>query len=227
MRPPLVVLASARELPPGDAWLGAEERATLARLRAPRRRRDFRLGRLAARRAVALLDGRLAGAGTGTLEVRRGPGGAPWACREGVPVDATLSISHSDGWAAAAVQPGRVRLGCDVESVAPRSPGFSADYFTPAEQAFLGGGGPGEAALRATLLWSAKESVMKALGEGLRLAPRGVEVLPCLAPPTAAGWRAFSIAGPPQARNLRGSWRVAEGLVLSVAAEAGEPSLQS
>lgn len=225
MTTPLVLLAAAFELPPGDEWLRPAEQATLLRLRVPKRRRDFRLGRFAAKRAMALC-GECEGAFSRRhFEVRPAPGGAPLAFCDGAPLGVALSISHSDGWAAAAVQRGTGSLGCDLERIEERSSAFLEDYLTPSERAFVTSGPESERPLRATLAWSAKEAVMKALGEGLRLAPASVEILPAIHPVSETGWRHFSVSAPPTAAGLRGFWRVVGKLVLTVAGGLGEPRL--
>jgi 4'-phosphopantetheinyl transferase len=222
---PLVCVASARDLPAGDAWLQPGERAALARLRAPRRRRDFRLGRFAARKALGLCAGRLSPDG-GRVEVRPAAGGAPVAWQDGARLPVTLSISHSDGWAAAGIEPGGGRLGCDLEHIEGRSRAFVHDYFSPDERRLVDAGADArERALRATLVWCAKEAVMKALGEGLRLPPLAVSVCPSFAAASASGWRPFTIGRPRAAADLAGSWRRIEGFVLAVAGETSEPRL--
>jgi 4'-phosphopantetheinyl transferase len=219
---PLVLLASAVELPPGDEWLSPAERAALERFRAPKRRHDFRLGRFAAKRVLADLYGDEESLAVRRFEIRPASGGVPVAFRDGAPLDVTLSISHSAGWAAAAVQPGEGWLGCDLERIEERSHVFVLDYFTPGEQAVAEGGSDG--GRRATLVWSAKEAVMKALGEGLRLPPATVEVVPDLHLASRAGWRRFAVAAPLAARDLRGFWRGSGELLLTVVASE-EPRL--
>lgn len=224
MNAPLVLLAEASGLPPGDDWLHPGEREELRRLRAPRRRRDYRLGRFAARRALAMLEG-APPADACRFEVRRAPSGVPRAFRDGVPLAVALSISHSEGHAAAAARWGSGRLGCDLESVESRSRAFRDDYFTVAERDLVeAGDAPRDRALRATLVWSAKEAVMKALGEGLRLPPCEVEVCPSFDAESALGWRGFAIRHP-RAAGLAGSWRELDGLLLTVAGVAAEPRL--
>jgi 4'-phosphopantetheinyl transferase len=220
--PPLVLLAGAFELPRDEEWLGPAERAALVRLRVPKRRRDFRLGRFAAK---TLLE---AGEPTGDLarfEVRPAPSGAPLAFHDGAPLAVALSISHSNGWACAATQSGTEPLGCDLERIEPRSPAFLEDYFTQAEQAFVATGPQEERSWRATLIWSAKEAVMKALGQGLRLPPAAVRVAPASTPVSVEGWGSFSVLAPPAAMTLRGSWRVLGEFVLTVAGGGDEPRL--
>jgi 4'-phosphopantetheinyl transferase len=219
----LVLLVAARDLPPGEAWLGPQERAALGRFRAPRRRRDFRLGRLAARRALALLED--GSEDQSRFEVRPDPRGVPLAFRDGAPVAVALSISHSDGWAAAAVQRGVGPLGCDLERIEPRSEAFISDYFTAREQAFVAEATDRDRDLRATLVWSAKEAVMKALGAGLRMPPAGVEVAPCLEPAPDGVWRTFRVSSPTAAAGQRGLWRVQGAFVLTVARTIQEAGL--
>jgi 4'-phosphopantetheinyl transferase len=218
----IVLLARAGELPPDDEWLSAAERGTLRRFRRPERQRDFRVGRLAAKRALALLHGHELPSAARRFEVRPAPGGAPRAFADGIPLDVTLSIGHSDGRAAAAVRWGRAELGCDVERIEERSRAFVLDYFTAAEQAFVDGRCDG--GRRATLVWSAKEAVMKALGEGLRLAPATVEVRPDVHFVSRDGWRRFELSAAAAPPALRGFWREVEDLVITVAADE-EPRL--
>jgi phosphopantetheinyl transferase len=80
----------------------------------------------------------------------------------------------------------------------------------------------GDAALAATLVWSAKESVMKALREGLRIPPRAVEVSPERGPADGA-WRPFAAHGPGQ-DAWQGWWKAEAGFVLcAVARPASGP----
>jgi len=63
-----------------------------------------------------------------------------------------------------------------LELIEPRSDAFIADYFTVEERASIMQTAATERPLLVTLLWSAKESALKALREGLRLDTRSVEV---------------------------------------------------
>jgi hypothetical protein len=116
-------------------------------------------------------------------------------------------------------------LGCDLERIEGRSRAFLEDYLTPHERAFVAEGPESEYPLRATLVWSAKEAVMKALGEGLRLPPASVQVAPGLEPASGAGWRRFSVLAPRAAADLQGFWRGVGPFVLAVADGPQEPRL--
>ncbi len=52
------------------------------------------------------------------------------------------------------------------------SDAFVADYFAPEEQTLIAHSSPADRELMLALLWSAKESALKALREGLRLDTR-------------------------------------------------------
>jgi 4'-phosphopantetheinyl transferase len=160
-----------------DDWLGAWERSHLGGLRFPKRRADWRLGRWTAKHAVAdYLDlshdpGTLA-----RIQIQPATSGAPEVFIDEPPGDISISLSHRDGIAACAVGAPGALLGCDLEVVEPHSDAFVADYFTAEEQAMTRQAPePLRYALMA-LIWSAKESALKALRTGLRIDTRCVSV---------------------------------------------------
>jgi 4'-phosphopantetheinyl transferase len=166
-------------VPGEDDWLSDSEIAVQGKLRFAKRRADWRLGRWTAKRALsACLNLPAARQAFREIEVRAAASGVPEAYLSNQRADVTISLSHSSGRAVCAVAVGRVALGCDLEAIEPRSAAFIADYLDAAEQACLAGTPPGTQSSLATLLWSAKESALKALGVGLRLDTRSVVVGP-------------------------------------------------
>ena len=168
---------SDADLPAGDDWLTARERATLNAMRFPKRRADWRLGRWTAKRALSaylsLLDYHQA---LTNIEIRPAASGAPEAFIANRPASAAISLSHCNGNAVCLVAPSGTALGCDLELVEPRSDGFVADYFTAEEQELIAQASAADRSCLPTLLWSAKESALKALHQGLRLDTRSVTV---------------------------------------------------
>lgn len=138
--------------------------------------------------------------------------GAPEAFVLGRPAGPVLSLTHGHGVAVAALAPAGVLLGVDLERVEPRTAAFLADWLTPSERSFTAAAA-GEPGLAATLVWSAKEAVMKALREGLRIPPKAIEALPG-AGPADGRWRPFSARGPSD-EAWRGWWRTLDGFVLT------------
>lgn len=95
------------------AWLGASERARLARFVRAERRRQFIAGRTLLRLALA----RLLGLAPESFAIEERPGRAPALA---VPASAgvSFSISHSGAWVACAVSTD-TEVGLDVERVDP------------------------------------------------------------------------------------------------------------
>ena len=219
------LLATAANVPSGDTWLVERERVVLAGLRVVKRRDDWRLGRWTAKRAVAYAVGRRAATISGQefsfdlrrLEIRAASGGAPEALLDGRPASVAISISHAAGRGLCAVAPANIVVGCDVERIEPRSAAFVADYCDSRERALVEDAPDADRPRLATLLWSAKESALKALGEGLRLDTRSVAVRAEMDPHGPA-WRALAAHHFDSGRGFAGWWREVDGLMLTLLA---------
>jgi 4'-phosphopantetheinyl transferase len=207
------LLASA--CPPSLDFLAPGERARAASLHVARRRGEFLLGRWAAKSLIASV---LDCAPGPWLEVRAAPSGQPLAFLDGSPLRLSISISHREGLALAALDETGSPLGADLEHLEPRSAAFVRDYFTAREAEAVARGDP---ELVANLIWSAKESALKALGKGLTADTRSIEVE--LGPPLASPWQALVIHG---AHGLQGFWRRHREHVLTIVGSPGsEPRL--
>ena len=168
---------SEADLPAGNDWLSASEVERLNAMRFPKRRADWRLGRWTAKRAVSAYLNMLGDhQALPNIEIRPAASGAPEAFIADRPASAAISLSHCNGNALCAVAPFGTALGCDLELVEPRSDAFVADYFTAEEQELVAQASAADRSFFSTLLWSAKESALKALHEGLRLDTRSVTV---------------------------------------------------
>jgi len=165
------------DVPAENDWLSAGESVCLSGLRFAKRRADWRLGRWTAKCAVASFLRVPADPQALTkIAIRPASSGAPEVFFASEPALVTLSISHRSGVAMCAVAPSGVDLGCDLEVIEPRSEAFVDDYFTPSEQALVAQACAQDRSRLLALLWSAKESALKALREGLRLDTRSVVV---------------------------------------------------
>lgn len=165
------------DVPKGEAWLNLGEANHLRSLRIPKRRADWLLGRWTAKNAVALfLDLSAEPRALKDIEILPAPSGAPEVFVRNEPAAVTISLSHRSGVAACALAPSCVLLGCDLEIVEPHSAAFAFDYFTVEEQALIASAATGDRLRLLALLWSAKESALKALREGLRVDTREVIV---------------------------------------------------
>jgi 4'-phosphopantetheinyl transferase len=221
------LLLARADLPFGEAWLAPAERDRLAGLHVPKRRAEWLLGRWTAKQAVlASLPQALAAA---DVEIRAAHDGAPEVLLEGRPAPLAVSLSHRAGLALCTVAPAGTALGCDIELVEPRSDAFVTDYLTAAERGLVERAGPSRGALAVTLVWSAKESALKALRAGLRLDTRDVVVAlgqeepPAVSVPPGQWWP-LAVGYPAGGRALAGWWRWdAEWVTTVVAAPPPAP----
>jgi 4'-phosphopantetheinyl transferase len=165
------------DAPIDNAWLCAHEARCLSGMKFAKRSNDWRLGRWTAKCAIAAYLGwRVESSVLVHIEIRPATSGAPEAFIAGQRAALGVSLSHCGGRAIAAVVPSEVVVGCDLEAIEPRLDAFVSDYFTTEEQLLVENvPAPFRPAL-VTLLWSAKESALKALHEGLRLDTRSVLV---------------------------------------------------
>jgi 4'-phosphopantetheinyl transferase len=165
------------DVPAPNDWLSSTELLYLHQLRFPKRRDDWRLGRWTAKRAFALRFGLLQLPHTlANIEIRPAPSGAPVLFFEDKLAPVTISLSHRYGSAICALAPPFVQLGCDLELIEPHTDAFIADYFTAQEQQQVADTPAADRSALLALLWSAKESALKALHTGLRLDTRLVSV---------------------------------------------------
>jgi 4'-phosphopantetheinyl transferase len=183
------LLVPVAEVPDGDDWLAPSEATFQQSLHVPHRRSDWRLGRWAAKKALAAWLGRPIP--PDRIAIHPAPDGAPEILLDGEPAPVALSFSHRAGRALCMLAPEGTVLGCDLELIEPRSKAFIQDYFTAHEQARVAASPETDRPLLANLLWSAKESALKALRTGLRMDTRSVEVELAEGPQKGSDWQGF------------------------------------
>jgi phosphopantetheinyl transferase len=210
----------------GQAWpglLSPREAAILATLAFLPRRRKWLLGRAAAKQ---LLRECLPDRAATEVSILNRDSGEPYVFLEGEGEWARpISLSHRSevGLAAVPTEPG-MRIGADIEAIAPRDPALVRQFFTEEEAAWVAASGQERDEVVARI-WSGKEAVLKLLGVGLRLDTRTI----------VCGRNSSSFSGcpagfcpcevtvpspPPEAaspRALRVAWRRVPGHVLTVA----------
>ncbi len=203
-------------------WLTAGENVHLSGLKVPKRRKDWLLGRFTAKQLVSdaapVVFGRALS--PETFEIAAESFGAPFVRHvsgERLPLSITISHSHSAAFCALLADRAS-EIGGDLELLEPRSELFVRDFFTPAEIESWVESPLSERSLFANTVWSAKESVLKALGLGLRVDTRRIEVRlyeePVSGPlrPEGPGWRRFDARCeadvPGGERAFSGCWTV-------------------
>jgi len=215
---------SEADVPAENDWLSPNEAVCLEGMRFAKRRTDWRLGRWTAKRALSVcLDVPAHPQVFKKIDIRPAASGAPEVFFANRPSKVTISLSHRDGVAACAVALPGAEIGCDLEVVEPRSDAFVADYFTSEEQALVARlSAEGRARLLA-LLWSAKESALKALHAGLRLDTRCVIVNPFAAPFDLNGWSPLEVRYTGGV-VFQGWWQLAGNILRTVVASPAPDS---
>ncbi len=196
------------DVPTEDDWLSPLEANRLTSFHIPKRRADWRLGRWTAKRAVAMhLDCGDDRPALRAIEIRPAPSGAPEVFICDAPKRVSISLSHRDGVAMCAVASPHAELGCDLEGIEEHSDNFVRDYFTSEEQrAVARAQSEEEKVLTVTLIWSAKECVLKALTTGLRADTRSVSVTISHPPIIPSEWQRFTVRTH-ECRLFHGWWQ--------------------
>ena len=214
------------DVPPENDWLSAAELARLAGIRFAKRRDDWRLGRWIAKRALAAyLGARSDCRGLAEIEVRPDSSGAPQVFCGGWRAPVSFSLSHRAGRAVCALAEPGVVLGCDLELIEPRSAAFASDYFMEEEQAWVARAPAEERHRLLNLLWSGKESALKALRVGLRMDTRCLLASPVggLIDQPAGAWCPLGVRYE-NGQFFNGWWQSGEGFVRTmVSAPAPAP----
>ena len=206
----------AADVPSADAWLSPQELVLLNRLRFEKRRADWRLGRWTAKRCVR------ACCGTQPLceiEILPAKDGAPEIRLQNAPSELTISLSHRNGFAICAIAASSVSVGCDLEVIESRSDAFIADYFTPEEQKIVFDADLSAQPLLANLIWSAKESALKAMRTGLRYDTRSLSVtlLDRMRTQSEGDWHPLQVHGQ-EGKMFRGWWQADGSMLRTVVA---------
>ena len=146
-------------LPPADSILSLREQAFYQTLRFPKRRTEWLGGRFALKRLTART---LGVTDLRRIEVLTQETGKPQLIVAGAATALAHSLTHSNGFAVAAVSTELKFIGIDLEKVEHRIDAWKHDFFQPEElvredDEFM------------TALWTQKEALVKLLGVGLSL----------------------------------------------------------
>jgi 4'-phosphopantetheinyl transferase len=219
-----LVQAGRASLEKPEEFLSPSELAKYGSLRFPKRRQEWLLGRFTGKRLVhdlpAFQSFRLA-----DIEIHNMPDGAPFIVLPGQPgTPGCLTISHCEQAALCGFVSGQnLRIGADLEKIELRSRAFVEDYFTRVEHDLVESF-PEELRISlVNLIWSAKESMLKALGVGLHWDTRQVEVwqVDGLFPvhPNTGEWQRMKLGDcQDTGRRWEGWWKSTGDFVLTLAA---------
>ena|GEM_PF-5215364 len=142
--------------------------------------------RLAARTLLRRLLAEVVDADAAAAPLAADPRGRPFlAGREEV----AISLSHSDGWVAAAARPGGGAVGVDVQVSIPRGERLARRCCRPATRIALTRLSPWRRALELAWIWSVQEACVKAQGTGIAGLPW---TIPVQVEQRRGRWKSFS-----------------------------------
>ncbi len=164
-------------------WLASSERAMVARVRSAKRRKDWLAGRLAAKRAIAryLEEVHRLSVPAAQIVIGYDEQGRPRSqllSTNAFVEDLSLSLAHCDGWGLAAVadRPRTGHIGVDLQRIRPVRPALVERILTASERMQLSERFAGREIEGFFIYWTLKEAALKALGIGLRLPMRALDV---------------------------------------------------
>jgi len=203
-------------LPKNDVWLTPAEFGQLSKFKILRRKFDWKLGRWTAKTGIIeYLKKTSHTRRYPEIEIRPAADGAPEAYIGNRIASFTISLSHRSGTALCTIDPDGLCIGCDIEKVERRSAAFIEDYFTINEKDWTLGGSDKDRIIFSNVIWSAKESALKMLREGLRLDTRLVEIQ--IKNHEAGGdWETFRVNYKKGNRTFYGCWKMIADLVITI-----------
>jgi 4'-phosphopantetheinyl transferase len=113
-------------------------------------------------------------------------------------------------------------LGCDLEIIEPRTEAFVADYFVSEERELIARARVSERFQLVALLWSGKESALKALRTGLRLDTRSVVVMPMEDSSNVNGWSRLQVRCS-EGQVFHGWWQRSNDVLRTLVADPPPP----
>ena len=164
------------DVPDGDEWLSKREQDLLSGIHVSKRRNDWRLGRWTAKRAYSIYNIAVTVPSMRGIDVIAAEDGGPDIYIADNPAPVSISISHSHGHGLCVIAPADFPVGCDLEHVECGSADFFGDYFRQDEMLSWQRAPEAIKSIVGYLIWSAKESCLKVLREGLRRDTRSVRI---------------------------------------------------
>ena len=162
---------------PTQNLLSKEELSRFGQMKVEKRKIEWLLGRITAKALLTSTHLPFTGLPFSTVVIDNHPEGAPFITE---PVTrGSLSISHRQNIAVCAFTPLSDRkLGIDLEKIETREMSFVEDFFTHTEANHTKNLPEETRHIWSTLVWSAKESILKAWQKGLRMDTRNIEIFP-------------------------------------------------
>ncbi len=207
-----------QDTPDDQSWLSASELEQYQRFRFPKRQKEWLAGRFVGKSLLKALVFEAEPILLDQLTIQNEPGGTPFIRYDQNRLNGSLSLSHRELFSAAAwCDDEEVSIGIDLEVIETKSTGFIEDYFSKEESKSVLSLPVEQRDLAASLLWSGKEAVLKALKMGLRIDTRKlIFELPEIQ--QKESWSRLTIlVSPGGAENIQLFWKCMDNMIISLA----------
>ncbi len=196
--------------------LSPQEEEKYSTLKVDKRRREWLAGRYLLKKLLQTTYTDVKQRPLNEIIIIRDESGAPVATVSGNPITGVITLSHSQGMLFAAYSPSEELLpGVDVEKVEPRDPAFLEDFFTHQERVLIYSN-PGKDQLIISLIWSAKEAVMKSLRLGMQVVARDVNILISSEETGSQAWKHATARYAPSGQQFNILWQVSGNSVFTI-----------
>ena len=207
------------------SYLGRQEREYLDTLRFEKRRSEWFAGRIALKHLLLAANPALSQHELPKIQILKTEVGAPYLLIDGDShPNNKISLSHSNGYVFCAFSNEYDHLGVDLERVEKRPQDFMQDFFTPDELDHISRLPSESHPLIATLIWSAKEAVLKALSLGLKVDTRKVNVQIESSIPSDLGWNSLRFTTNLIKETMPLYWRRENEFVLTACVGEHQPT---
>lgn len=205
-----------KDVPGRLDWLHPSELDLFRAFRFEKRQNDWLLGRWTAKN---LLQERwYQEKDLNDLAVLPGENRAPFVYVDGEQQAIIISISHGHGQSFCVTSEESVPVGCDLEKVEKRSKAFLMDYFGEDEhQLFISNNHELEEEEYFTLLWTAKEALMKATRKGMSLHPLKIKISDVLR--SKNDWNTLELCDLSCKQMFKGSWQRNGAMIYTVVSD--------
>jgi 4'-phosphopantetheinyl transferase len=214
---------SIGDVPEDQNWLSESEKQFLETLRFPKRRQDWLLGRWTAKYLLQKVHPDCSTEKIVDISILKAKNGAPYISLENENLSGMLSLTHRGKIAVAAwCGHPQIKLGVDLEEIEPKQDNFINDFFTSDEAAQVFALPAEQRAWSASLIWSAKESMLKVLQSGLSMDTRQIAIGRLQGFGTS-GWQVIPILRTPNRMKYQALfWRTINSGVLTMAVLSDE-----
>ena len=211
-------LVDSSQVSEGLEWLSEDEYQQFQGFRFEKRQKDWLLGRWTAKRLIQSIYSDEKDLISTQISIKNETSGAPFALMNGQRMNTSLSISHRGNLAVAALgfNPA-YSIGIDLEEIESKSKGFVEDYFTSQEAETILALPSEHQSLIASLFWSGREAILKALRTGLRIDTREI-AFQCPSLSTNDDWQPLEIIiAPVSLDSIQLFWRKLDKYLVTLA----------